>query len=349
MLLDRVKVSYIYVIKLIITTSIVAYLMYSCNIAMLASILLNINISLASLACGVVLLLVCIGGVNLWLMLNSISNISLKVFMRSYIYGYAVNLFAPGQLGDISVTVFLKKDGVYYSRSALAYLVDKVISMLCILMTGYLGARFLFKGSVMATWIFGVPLICAVCAMACIVLIYYIPYETGKIGRAKLFVVNMYKEAVLWNDMVKSIIINITITIIKLLVLSVAYYLAFRAFGVEVKWPEVGIIPIISTLIGYVPISVGGIGTVELCAVYLFSLISVDKVYVIDVYIFLRFITYLQAGIILGLCNWQFRRARIAGADAQGSMVSGLASGSRPELDTGTRDPKSVSGSSTYS
>jgi len=121
----------------------------------------------------------------------------------------------------------------------------------------------------------------------------------------------MYKEALLWDTKFKAIILNIMLTIIKWFVLSLTYYLAFLAFGTEVKWPEVGIIPIISTLVGYLPISVGGIGTVEVCAVYLFSLISIDRVYVIDVYIFLRFITYLQAGVILGLCNWQFRRAPI--------------------------------------
>jgi uncharacterized protein (TIRG00374 family) len=133
----------------------------------------------------------------------------------------------------------------------------------------------------------------------------------GSVGRGKLFIRNIYNEAVLWNTKCRAIVINIIVTIVKWLVLSLIYYLTFCAFGVDVKWPEVGIIPIISTLVGYIPISIGGIGTVELCAVYLFSLISIDRVYVIDVYIFLRFITYVQAGLILGLCNWQFRRARV--------------------------------------
>jgi uncharacterized membrane protein YbhN (UPF0104 family) len=220
-------------------------------------------------------------------------------------------LFAPGQLGDVSVALFLKKHGMYYSRSTLAYAVDKSISMLFIISIGYLGARFLLNDLAWSIWIFGIPMLCSVFAITCIMLMLHIPYDTGRIGRAKQFIINMYREAVLWDSKISAIIFNIILTVIKWLLLSVTYYLAFRAFGVEVKWPEVGIIPIISTLIGYIPISVGGIGTVELCAVYLFSLISIDRVYVIDVYIFLRFITYLQAGIILGLCNWQFRRVRI--------------------------------------
>jgi uncharacterized protein (TIRG00374 family) len=122
----------------------------------------------------------------------------------------------------------------------------------------------------------------------------------------------MYNESLLWDGRVKAVTINITITIVKWFVLSLIYYLAFRSFGIETKWPEVGIIPIISTLVGYIPISLGGIGAVELCAVYLFSLISIDRIYVIDVYIFLRFIMYLQVGVILGLCKWQSGKALIS-------------------------------------
>jgi uncharacterized protein (TIRG00374 family) len=257
------------------------------------------------------LLVVVVGGINLWLLLNSISHIPLRVFMRSYSYGYAVNLFAPGQLGDISVTLFLKEDGVYYSRSTLAYLVDKAISMLFLLLIGYLGARFMIKQSIGSAWILGIPLICIILAISIVVVILCMPYDSGRIRRAKQFIINMYNEFVAWDNKSIAIVRNIMLTIIKWLLVSATYYVAFYSFGVKVTWPEIGIIPIISTLIGYIPISLGGIGTVELCAVYLFSLISIDKVYVIDVYIFLRSITYLQAGIILGLCNWQFRRARI--------------------------------------
>ena len=308
MLRDRIRVNYIFIMKVIITTSLIGYLLYSCNIAILASTLSNINLPLAAVTFILLPIVLFIGGINLWLMMNSISNIPLKIFIRAYSYGYAVNLFSPGQLGDISVALFLKKDGIYYSHSTLAYAVDKVISMIFAISLGYIGVKFLLADLAVPRWIFGIPPICAICAMACMILILYIPNDTGTIGRIKHFIKGTYKEAVLWNAKYKAIILNIMLTIIRWLVLSVIYYFAFRAFGIDARWPEVGIIPIISTLIGYIPISVGGIGAVELCAVYLFSLISIDRVYVIDVYIFIRFITYLQAGVILGLCNWQFRR-----------------------------------------
>ncbi len=311
MLGARVKVNYITIVKVLITTGLIAYLMYSCNIAMLAATLSNINISSAILTSVMLLLVFIIGGVNLWLMLNSIANIPLRAFIQSYSYGSAINLLTPGQLGDISVALFLKQHGIFYSRSTLAYIIDKAISMVCILLIGYMGYRFILKQYVGSWWILGIPLTCIVASIISVVLIVYMPYKHERIGRARQFIINMYNEFMVWDNKYSAMLLNIMLTIIKWFIVSCAYYMAFYSFGVKVAWPEVGIIPIISTLIGYIPISVGGIGTVELCAVYLFSLISIDRVYVIDVYIFLRAITYLQAGVILGLCNWQFRGARI--------------------------------------
>jgi uncharacterized membrane protein YbhN (UPF0104 family) len=252
-----------------------------------------------------------LGGVNLWLLLNSISKIPLKSFMSAYVYGYALNLFAPGQLGDVSVAIFLKSDGMYYSRSTLAYVVDKAISMVCLVSIGYCGARYLFDQYIMSAWMVGIPLVFILCAIIVVVVILYVKNTNGYVYRIKQLIINMYSELKAWNNKSKAILLNTVVTVCKWIVLSCTYYMAFYTFGVKVQWPEIGIIPIISTLIGYIPISIGGIGTVELCAVYLFSLISIDRVYVIDVYLFLRFITYVQAGIILGLCNWQFRRARV--------------------------------------
>ena len=300
-----------YVIKLLITVGLVVYLLYSCNLSLLLLTLSNVDFRFACLAFVAALCLVLVGALNLWMLMNSICPIPLRLFIYSYGYGYAANLFAPGQLGDISLTLILKKYGIYYSHSTLAYAIDKIISLILILLIGCIGTKLLLPNFEQPIWIFAIPLICLIMAIICVLGIVYIPYDIWQIGRIRQFILNVYKESLLWESKVTAVLINIILTSVKWIILSIMYYLAFRTFGVEAKWPEVGIIPVIATLIGYIPISFAGIGTVELCAVYLFSLISIDRVYVIDVYILLRFIAYAQAGLILGLCNWQFKRARI--------------------------------------
>jgi uncharacterized membrane protein YbhN (UPF0104 family) len=308
---DKAKLKYRYIAKLLVAVVLITYLIYSCNLKFLIMTLSRIDINLACLVFIMSLLFFFCGALNLWLLVRSMHRIPFGPFMHAYVYGYAVNLFTPGQLGDISMAFILKKYGIYYSRSTLAYGVDKVITMLFILFTGYIGATFLLKNFIWPKWIFAIPVICAMGAMACIWLMLYIPCNDGYVGRLKQFIKNIYAESLLWNGKFTAIALNIALTIIKWLILSVTYYLAFLAFGIDAKWPEVGIIPIISTLVGYIPVSIGGIGTVELCAVYLFSLISIDRVYVLDVYIILRVIAYFQAGVVLGLCNRYFGRARI--------------------------------------
>jgi uncharacterized membrane protein YbhN (UPF0104 family) len=310
MLNDIIKPQYKYLAKLLVAFGLIAYLVYSCKPSLLVSTLANINAGPGCLAFIMSFLFFLCGALNLWLLFRSIHHIPFGLFMHAYSYGYAVNLFTPGQLGDISVAFVLKKYGIYYSRSTLAYAVDKIITLLFILIAGYIGATCLLTQFSWPKWIFGIPLICVLAAGALTWILLYLPYDTGYLGRIRQLIRNIYAESLLWDKKVAAILLNVALTIVKWLILSVTYYLAFLSFGIEAKWPEVGIIPIISTLVGYIPVSIGGIGTVELCAVYLFSLISIDRVYVIDVYIFLRAVAYLQAGAILGLYSWQYRRAR---------------------------------------
>ncbi len=65
----------------------------------------------------------------------------------------------------------------------------------------------------------------------------------------------------------------------------------------------VGVVPIMSTFVGYLPISVGGVGTVELSAVYLFSLIGVSKAAVLATYVIQRTTQYFLA-VIFGLTSF---------------------------------------------
>ena len=75
-----------------------------------------------------------------------------------------------------------------------------------------------------------------------------------------------------------------------------------------------GVIPVMSTLVGYIPVSVGGIGTVEVSAVMLFKMLGVAESIVISAYLFLRLLQYLLA---LGLTG--FLRETIAEGDASGA------------------------------
>jgi uncharacterized membrane protein YbhN (UPF0104 family) len=95
--------------------------------------------------------------------------------------------------------------------------------------------------------------------------------------------------------------VNLGITIVKWLTLTVAYAWALRAFGFEAPVFAAATIPVISSLVGYVPVSVGGLGTTEWTAVALFGRVGVPEATVLAVYLFLRAVLIVLAAVLLSL------------------------------------------------
>ncbi len=69
---------------------------------------------------------------------------------------------------------------------------------------------------------------------------------------------------------------------------ALAYWCAFRAFGAEIGVLAAGTIPFMSSLVGYIPVTVGGAGTIEWTAVALFAKVGVEGASVVSVYLLAR-------------------------------------------------------------
>jgi uncharacterized protein (TIRG00374 family) len=95
--------------------------------------------------------------------------------------------------------------------------------------------------------------------------------------------------------------VNAGITVMKWGLVSLSYYCAFRAFGVDVPVTAAATIPTISSLVGYVPVSVAGLGTMELTGMALFGRLGVPEPVVLAVYVFLRAVLILLAAVIFGV------------------------------------------------
>jgi uncharacterized membrane protein YbhN (UPF0104 family) len=94
---------------------------------------------------------------------------------------------------------------------------------------------------------------------------------------------------------------NIILTIIKVLLIGVAYWCMFRGLGGDVNLLEVVFLVPASALIAYLPISFNGIGTVEITAVYLFNKIGLSTTTILASYLVLRIIVLLIAWIPAGI------------------------------------------------
>jgi uncharacterized membrane protein YbhN (UPF0104 family) len=261
-----------------------------------------------AVGCCLIVLFI-LSALNVWLILGTMHPILFYHFLKVYSYSWAATLITPGQLGDVSLILFLKKHGISFHHTGVTYMIDKVITILVFLAVGWYGTNLLIpdlKGILSFLLASGFLL-----TVLLVILFKYLPTQTqlAKHLRHQLYVV--LSDLKIFRAKWYILVINIVITIVKWLTLSLCYFTAFFAFNVYAKWPEIAVIPIMSTLIGYIPISIGGIGTVELTATYLFSKVGIEQSVVLSAYLLLRSLQFVFAScavVSLGRTNQKTRK-----------------------------------------
>lgn len=299
---DRVKEpkkkSWFFFLRLIFAVGLMGYLVFSVGLNSIWATFLNISLLWAVLAAVCNLTYFILGAFNIWLLLRVMQPIPFTEFARSYVYAFSINLFAPGQLGDASIALFLKKQGVPLRRSGLAYLIDKIITVFVLFCVAWYGAH-LFLPEINPVWFIVMPLAGMSAIIFTIIIILKVPSDFKLTVKIKQWTISTLSELRSVQDKWHILILNTFLTIVKWFLMCFSYFCAFRALGQFIHWPVIGVIPVLSTLVGYIPVSVGGIGTVEYSAVYLFSIIGVAESIVLSTYLFLRSLQYVLAGVMM--------------------------------------------------
>ena len=285
-------------LRLAFAAGLMSYLVFSVGLNSIWVTFLNISLLWGVLAAICNLAFIILGAFNIWLLLRVMQPIPFAEFIRSYIYSFSINLFAPGQLGDASIALFLKKQGVPLRRSGLAYIIDKIITVFVLFCVAWYGAH-LFLPEINPIWFIVMPFAGLSAIVLAIMIILKVPSDFKYFVKVKQWTISTLNELKSVRDKWHILVLNTFLTIVKWFVMCLSFYCAFRSFGQFMPWPAIGIIPVLSTLVGYIPISVGGIGTVEYSAVYLFSIMGVTESIVLSTYLFLRSLQYIQAGVMI--------------------------------------------------
>lgn len=234
---------------------------------------------------------------NLWFLLKQLHPIPFISFLGFYSHSVGVSFFIPGQLGDASIALFLKKQGVSVVNSGSAYFLDKLISVSVVFIIAGLGIIYIIPQiikTVNPIFFLVIPLF-VLLLFTIWVVIRKINGSYGKFQKLNSLLNELHIVGNIYRNKYDALLINIFFSGINWVLVSLSYYFAFRSLNTSIVWPEVGIIPIISSLVGYIPISFSGIGTVEYSAIYLFSFIGISSNIVICVYLLQRIIQILVA------------------------------------------------------
>lgn len=257
----------------------------------------------AVLICGVALAIIAatlVGAVAMFLIVSRGKEILFSRFLPIYWMSWAVSLVVPGQIGDIaSISILLKRLGFEWNVIVARSLVDKIISLLVMLALAIFALINIVKlnqfNSDILLWV--------IAAIAVIFIMSVIKRKDisdifkSKKGGAVGFVRRCVEE---FRDIIlnypERVIANLFLTTLKVSLIGSAYWIMFKAFG-EVDISIWSVIPLVaaSSLVAYVPISLNGIGTVELTGIFLFSSIGLSESTVLTAFLLLRVLVYALA------------------------------------------------------
>ncbi|MCB1919469.1 MAG: flippase-like domain-containing protein [Candidatus Competibacteraceae bacterium] len=280
-----------------------AWLIGYLDISSILKQLANLNPVFVAAAVLLILMTTCLGASNTFLLVNLEGQLSLTAFLPAYWASWAVGLIFPGQVGDIAtLSAILKRRGLMLSQTLGRSLADKLISFALMLSFAFFGIFALPGVSLTGYW----PLITL--TPVAFSLIYWrrtpLLYTLNRWQpRLMDFLSQTFREILhLARHHSVRIVINISLTVLKISLAGAAYWCIFRALGyIDVALWRV--IPLVaaSSLVAYLPISFNGLGTVEIAGVALFSAIGINESSVLSAYLTLRIIVLTLAWLPVGL------------------------------------------------
>lgn len=249
-----------------------------------------------------------LGGFNIWLLLTCLTPVPLRSFQTVYFTSWGTALLLPGQMGDATQILLLKRYGIAVQKSSAAYLVDKFFSLTWLLLVAAYGIA--IYAPEIPRWflptVYIVGVLIAVFTLALARRLRFQPHSRP--ARVQTWIEHLIAQLWAFRHYPGTLLLNIFFTLVKWGMVAVLYELAFRAFGTSVGFQAAATIPVISSLVGHLPVTVGGAGTMEWTGVFLFSRIGAEQATVLSVYLFLRGILMVIVLVPVGNVLAQRRR-----------------------------------------
>ncbi len=255
-----------------------------------------------------------LGALNVWLLLRRLAPVPLRTLLRVYVTSWATSLLLPGQLGDATLVLLLRPHGVPAASSSAAYLLDKMISLTWLVLVAAYGVG-LYAPYIHGAWLpAALVAVILVAAASAAILRRSSVRGGGWAARAKGWVDALFEQLLAFRRYPWTVARNLALTILKWILMTLLYLGAFHAFGARIGLEAAATIPAMSSLVGYVPVTVGGAGTMEWTAVVLFKQVGIEAAAVLSVYLLLRGVLILGALLLLVTFR-SGRRSEVTGAD----------------------------------
>ena len=295
------------IVRLSVGLLLIAVLIYAAGTGDIARVLGDVLPSWLAAAAGLITLSTCIGAFSVHLLINRDGQMPLRTFLAVYWIGWAVNLTVPGQIGDMAaISSLLRRHGIPWHTSLGRALVDKSTSVAVMLAMGLAGlvmiVRPYYATVLRIDWRLFVSI---VIIAAVLVTVLLRALRTSRRGRHLYqFATRIFAEIKATCSAVPERVgANLLLTVAKVALTGLSYWCAFRAYGQSPHPLAVVLLAATSSLVAYLPISLNGLGTVEIAGVALFGTLGLPPGVVLSAYLSLRMlvlaIAWLPASVWL--------------------------------------------------
>lgn len=242
-----------------------------------------------------------LGAFNIYILIRPFANVKFRKIFYYDIVASAVGTFTPMQIGRVvSLAVFLKKDSVRLYQSASVAIVDKLISLCVTISFAVLGVVFLYielfrqdihlLGELSLLWIIPTLLLRT---------------EDSLYLRSRRLIREQFsgvaQSTAMYINHRKYLAMSCISTILVQLLGAFQLMIAFAAIGQAVSYFEmVFTLPFLS-IVGNLPITIGGLGVQELVAIHIWKGLSIAPDKVLSAFLFSRMLFYSSAVFILVL------------------------------------------------
>lgn len=244
-----------------------------------------------------------VGSINQYILFQPFLSFPFKRFAQSYFKAFIAGLLFPGQMGDVSIVVFLKTEGLYYSQSLAVYIWDKCISFIL-----YLGIALAVLAGLMGyPKLLSLILLLGFAALSALFLFSLFKFKLFKsFERWRERFVQLAQNTVsqiftYGREHSTRLLVNCILTCFKFLLVILCYYAVFTSFGYSLSIWKVGLSSMASGIVAYVPISIHGIGTVEAIAMWILGRLNISPSDVLSGFLVLRAGLYLFSFFVFGL------------------------------------------------
>ncbi len=295
---------YKHLLKIIVSLAILVAIFLKVGIKETLVHLKNADLTFVGLIVCFQIITLVLGAANIFILAQKMrKDITFMGVFKDYLMIWPIGLFFPSKISDIGMVYLLKKRNIEMGKAIAAMIVDNTITLWVIALFSLVGV-YAFYG-LKGTLAVGILIIIGMILGAFSVSSYARDFVKRVILKKKaIYFKGFSKGLAELNEDKGRLVINVFLTILKLMSIFFTYYLAFLAINKSIGFLQIIQVTSLSRLATLLPITINGLGLKEGIAIYFFSILGVSGSIVLSASLIVTITTYLAAPITLWISSF---------------------------------------------